>query len=57
VELVVKLDDGTEVKAIWKEEQGHSETLKGRRVEVEPAKDSKLWTVIRILDTDNSGKN
>jgi len=55
VELVVKLDDGTEVKAIWME-QGELEGMKGRRVEVEPGKDSKLWRVIRTLETDNEGE-
>jgi major membrane immunogen (membrane-anchored lipoprotein) len=51
VELVVKLDDGTEVTAIWMKEQGKDVVIKGRRVEVEREKDSKGWKVIRILQT------
>jgi hypothetical protein len=56
VELVVKLDDGTEVKAIWMEEQGKVKGMKGRRVEVEPTKDAKMWRVIRTLEADNKGE-
>jgi len=53
VQLAVKLDDGTEVTATWKEKQGQGESLKGRRVELEPGKGSKSWTVIRILGRES----
>jgi hypothetical protein len=54
IELVVKLDDGVEVKAIWMAEQGNQERMRGRRVEVEKGEGSEPWRVTRILETDGT---
>ena len=56
LELAVKLDDGTEVKAVWWW-WGKLEPIEGRRVEVEqqPSEDSKLWRVIRTLELGKEG--
>ncbi len=51
VVAVVKLDDGTEVKAIPMQQSGAAKVTGGEKVEVEPAKDSKLWKVVRVLET------
>jgi len=49
---VVKLDDGTEVKAIPMSESGMIQLVGGQRVEVEPDKGSKLWKVVRTLEAN-----
>lgn len=46
---VVKLDNGTEVKAIPLSESGVTTFKGGERVEVERTKDRKLWRVVRTL--------
>jgi len=49
---VVKLEDGSEVKAIPMSESGMIQLVGGKRVEVEPGKGSKLWKVVRILEAN-----
>ena len=49
---VVKLEDGSEVKAIPMSESGMIELVGGQKVEVEPGKGSKLWKVVRILEAN-----
>ena len=49
---VVKLDNGTEVKAIPMTESGMVQLVGGQKVEVEPGKGSKLWKVVRILEAN-----
>jgi len=52
VVTVVKLDDGTEIKAVSMPDSGMVTVTGGQRVEVEPpAKDSELWKVVRVLET------
>ena len=49
---VVKLDNGTEVKAIPMSESGMVQLVGGQKVEVEPGKGSKLWKIVRILEAN-----
>ena len=49
---VVKLDNGTEVKAIPMTESRMVQLVGGQKVEVEPGKGSKLWKVVRILEAN-----
>jgi hypothetical protein len=52
--VIVKLEDGTEVNAIWDKKFGE-EFMGGMKLEIEPTKDANYWKVIRIIETP-SGK-
>jgi hypothetical protein len=52
---VVKMDDGREVQAVMPAGSGGSVTLVGgQRVQLEPMPDSKLWRVVRTLDSEKA---
>lgn len=52
VVAVVKMDDGREVQAVMPADSSGSVALVGgQRVQLEPIPDSKLWRVVRTLDS------
>ena len=48
--VIVELDDGTKVKAIWDKSLGDQVTM-GMKLEIVPTDDPDLWKVIRIVET------
>jgi hypothetical protein len=48
--VIVELDDGTKVKAIWDKSLGDQVTG-GMKLEIAPTDDPDFWRVIRIVET------
>jgi hypothetical protein len=48
--VIVELDDGTKVKAIWDKSLGDQVTG-GMKLEVAPTDDPDFWKVIKIVET------
>jgi hypothetical protein len=48
--VYVKLDDGTEVKAIWHKRLG-TDFIGGMELEIAPTEDPDYWEVVRIVST------
>ena len=48
--VIVELDDGTRVKAIWDKNLG-DEVTGGMKLEIAPTDDPDLWKVIKIVET------
>ncbi len=48
--VIVELDDGTRVRAIWDNSLGDQVTG-GMELEIAPTDDPELWKVIRIVET------
>jgi hypothetical protein len=48
--VIVKLNDGTKVKAIWDKRLG-DEVIGGMKLEIAPTSDPDFWKVIRIVET------
>lgn len=48
--VIVQLDDGTKVKAIWDKSLG-DEVTGGMILEIEPTDDPDFWKVVRIVET------
>ena len=48
--VIVKLDNGTEVEAIWDKSLG-GEVTGGMKLEIAPTDDPDFWKVIRIVET------
>lgn len=48
--VIVELDDGTKVKAIWDKSLGDQVTG-GMKLEIAPTDDPDFWKVIKIVET------
>ena len=48
--VIVELDDGTKVKAIWDKSLG-DEVTGGMKLEIAPTDDPDFWKVIKIVET------
>ncbi|MCK4371752.1 MAG: hypothetical protein KAW61_01340 [candidate division Zixibacteria bacterium] len=48
--VIVQLDDGTKVDAIWDNKLG-AEMIGGMKLEIAPTKDPDYWKVVRIVET------
>jgi hypothetical protein len=48
--VIVELEDGTEVKAIWDKSLG-SEVAGGMVLEIAPTDDPDYWRVVQIIET------
>jgi len=48
--VIVELDDGTQVRAIWDKSLGDQVTG-GMKLEIAPTEDPDFWKVIKIVET------
>jgi len=48
--VVVQLEDGTKVNAIWDKRRGE-QIIGGMKLEVSPTNDPDFWKVVKIVET------
>jgi hypothetical protein len=48
--VIVELDDGTQVRAIWDKSLG-DEVTGGMKLEIAPTDDPDMWIVVKIVET------